>query len=186
VDDVQLLGRNVRRIRSERQLSLGALARESGLAKQTLANLESGHGNPTVETLFAVARALGIAVTWLVSEWGSPVFLQRHHEAPWDDTPGARRRALDLTYGTGHVATAVLHLTTDRTTTPALAPGTLHHVYVMSGTVLAGTAEDPQTLTAGDFIRFPGDLPHLLRASADAARVHVVTTVPQVQQFASR
>jgi len=52
-----LLGRNVRRIRGERQMSLGALARQAGLAKQTLANLESGTGNPTVETLLAVAGA---------------------------------------------------------------------------------------------------------------------------------
>jgi transcriptional regulator with XRE-family HTH domain len=36
--------------------------------KKTLANLENGNGNPTIETLFAVACAFGVGVTWLLSE----------------------------------------------------------------------------------------------------------------------
>jgi DNA-binding XRE family transcriptional regulator len=104
-------GDHVRCIRQERQLSQGGLARAAGLAKQTLANLENGTGNPTVSS------------------------------------------------------------------------GTLHHVYVISGAVLAGPAEEVQALDRGDFIRFPGDVPHVLRSSSARALVHILTTVPQVQQF---
>src|SRR3954447_22889031 len=105
---VGVVGRNVRRLRTERPLSLGAVAAQAGLAKQTLANLESGRGNPTVETLLAVSRALGVGATWLLAEWGSPVVVQRAGDAAWVDHPGGRRRELDEIVGTGEVVTGVV------------------------------------------------------------------------------
>jgi transcriptional regulator with XRE-family HTH domain len=181
--DGEVLGRNVRRIRQERQLSLGGLAQQAGLAKQTLANLESGTGNPTVQTLLSVARALGVGVNWLVTEWGSPVLVVRAGSA-WEDDPAGRRRALDRIFGSGQVVTAVLALRAGpEQERPALSPGTLHHVYVISGAVEAGPVGTTHVLREGDFIRFPGDLHHVLRALEGEALVHVVTTVPQLQQF---
>src|SRR3954453_16958730 len=107
MSDTGLVGRNVRRLRAERQLSLGALAQRAGLAKQTLANLESGAGNPTIETLFAVSRALEVGPTWLISEWASPGVVQRGGDAEWIGTPRGRRRRLDDTFGTGDVQSSL-------------------------------------------------------------------------------
>jgi transcriptional regulator with XRE-family HTH domain len=183
MSDARVVGRNVRRLRTERQISLGALAQRAGLAKQTVANLESGDGNPTIDTLLAVSRALGVGATWLLAEWGSPVIVQRAGEAIWDQTPRGRHRRLDDTFGTGDVRSSMLELTAPAAPMPAQAPGTLLHAYVISGSVLAGTADDHHQLAAGDFIRFPGDVPHLLGAGNGAATVHLVTTVPRVQQF---
>jgi transcriptional regulator with XRE-family HTH domain len=183
---VGMVGRNVRRLRTERQLSLGALAARAGLAKQTLANLESGRGNPTVETLLAVSSALGVGPTWLLAEWGSPVVVQRRADATWEESPGGRRRGLDQTFGTGQVITALVELSAPATPSPALSPGTLVHAYVVSGQVLAGPADDQHRLGAGDFLRFPADVPHVLAAVSGSATVHLVTTVPQVQQFSAR
>lgn len=179
------LGRNVRRIRQERQLTMGALAALAGLAKQTLSNLESGRGNPTVETLVAVARALGIGADWLLTEWGSPVLVRRQADAEWVNEVAGRRRTLDQIYGTGQVNTAILRLDAARGVRPPLPPGSLHHAYVVAGEVLAGPIEDLHHLERGDFIRFAGDAPHVIRAAGeDHAVLHVVTTVPQVQHFA--
>jgi transcriptional regulator with XRE-family HTH domain len=184
--DAAVVGRNVRRLRTERQLSLGVLADRAGLAKQTLANLESGRGNPTIETLLATARALGVGATWLLTEWGSPVIVHRSGEADWEDGPRDRRRRLDDIFGTGQVLTSVVQLSAPVTTAPALASGTLLHAYVLSGRVLAGTLDDQHRLAAGDFIRFPADVPHVLGASSGTAAVHLTTTVPRVQQFQPR
>jgi transcriptional regulator with XRE-family HTH domain len=186
LNGVAVVGRNVRRMRQERQLSLGDLAREAGLAKQTLSNLEGGTGNPTVETLLAVARALGVGVNWLVTEWGTPVVVRPEATARWEDTETGRRRVLDEIFGSGRVTTAVLQLDEARAQPAAPLPaGTLHHAYVVAGTALAGPSSDPQKLEVGDFIRFPGDVPHVLAAADGSALVHIVTTVPQVQQFVS-
>src|SRR5688572_10932725 len=129
MSDVGTVGRNVRRLRGERQLSLSALALQAGLAKQTLANLESGRGNPTVETLLAVSRALGVGATWLLAEWGSPVIVHRSGETPWSDVPGGRRRDLDQIFGTGEVVTSVVEFWAPAVPAAALPAGTLMHVY---------------------------------------------------------
>jgi transcriptional regulator with XRE-family HTH domain len=185
VDGAAVVGRNVRRLRQERQLSLGGLARTAGLAKQTLANLESGTGNPNVETLFAVARALDVGPTWLVSEWGSPVHVQRSTEAVWEVDGPTGTRTLSRIYGSGQVHTSVLDLERDpdHGDRPAGPAVTLLHLYVLLGDVLAGPAGEAVALAEGDFIRFPGDSSHVVAASSTTARVHLVTTVPQTQQF---
>jgi transcriptional regulator with XRE-family HTH domain len=183
MSDVDVVGRNVRRLRTERQLSLGALAERAGLAKQTLANLERDGGNPTIETLLAVARALGVRATWLLAEWGSPVVVQRNGEAAWDERDGTRHRELDQTFGTGHVVTTVVEATAPASSRPALSSGALLHAFVLTGRVIAGPLDDQHRLEKGDFIRFPGDVPHVLGAATGTATVHVVTTLPQAQQF---
>ena len=49
-------------------MSLAELARRAGLAKSTLSQLESGTGNPSLETLWALAMALDVQVSRLIGE----------------------------------------------------------------------------------------------------------------------
>jgi transcriptional regulator with XRE-family HTH domain len=184
VTDLAVLGRNVRRIRNERQLSLSTLAAQAGVAKQTLANLESGHGNPTAQTVFAVAGALGIGASTLMTEWDSPLLVRRGAAAHWTDETWGRSRTLDQIYGTGQVVTTLIEVSAARSVRPASPPGTLHHAYVIAGTALIGPVEHLQLLEPGDFIRFAGEAPHVIRAGqGNGALVHLVTTIPKVQQF---
>src|SRR5690242_21201967 len=82
-DSNQLIARNVRRFRRERAMSMGELARRSGLSKQTLSKIEQGSGNPTVETLAQLGAALDLPARRLFTEWGTPVYVQRHDEGSW-------------------------------------------------------------------------------------------------------
>src|SRR5215469_3654813 len=108
LDENQLVARNVRRFRRERAMSLGELARRSGLSKQTLSKIEQGSGNPTVETLALLGAALDVPARRLLTEWGTPVYVQRHHEAEWAEDGAWSERLLDETYGSGYVRTLVL------------------------------------------------------------------------------
>jgi transcriptional regulator with XRE-family HTH domain len=54
----QALARNLKRKRLERAISLSELARVSGVSKATLSGLERGTGNPSVDTVWALAHAL--------------------------------------------------------------------------------------------------------------------------------
>src|SRR3954452_3245440 len=56
----------LRRERERAGISLAELARRAGLAKSTLSQLEAGNGNPSVETLWALAVALGVPFSRLV------------------------------------------------------------------------------------------------------------------------
>src|SRR5262245_35142332 len=47
-------------------MSVLELSRRSGVARNTIAALERGEGNPTLETLYALADALGVALSELL------------------------------------------------------------------------------------------------------------------------
>jgi transcriptional regulator with XRE-family HTH domain len=182
----QLVARNIHRFRRERAMSLGELARRSGLSKQTLSKIEQGLGNPTVDTLAQLGDALDLPARRFLTEWGTPVYVQRHDEGSWNAHAGWAERILDETYGSGSVRTLVLTLERVGREPQVIDPhpsGTLHHLYVITGKVRAGPVSEPIDLVAGDFARFPGDTPHLLACLSDRASAHMVTTVPQVRQF---
>jgi transcriptional regulator with XRE-family HTH domain len=176
----------VRRLRRERGHSQSELARRSGLAKQTLSSIEAGEANPTVLTLTAIADALAVPVAHLLTEYGSPVLVRRVEEATWSPSPGGEFRELDQIYGFGYVRTSLLRYA--RTGDSAVAhqrhrAGTLHHAYVMSGKVSIGPVGEEITVSRGDFVRFPGDVPHATSVWSDSAVLHMVTTIPQVSQI---
>jgi len=58
-----LVGQRMREIRTERGLSIRALAEASGLAVNTLSLIENGKISPSVSTLHRAAAALGVVIT---------------------------------------------------------------------------------------------------------------------------
>jgi transcriptional regulator with XRE-family HTH domain len=54
------LARNLAGLRHARQLTQDALARAAAVPRSTIANLESGAGNPSLVVLVKVAHALGV------------------------------------------------------------------------------------------------------------------------------
>ncbi|WP_430333703.1 helix-turn-helix domain-containing protein [Rhodococcus sp. ACT016] len=190
MDSNGLIARNVQRFRNERQMSMGDLAKRANLSKQTLSKIEQGVGNPTVETIDAIAEALDVPLRRLVTEWGTRVFVVRTGEGSWVDRVGnGSTKVLDQIYGSGYVRTSLTRLRnagTDDVDALVRAPdsaGTLIHAYVIAGRVRTGPANELTDLATGDFVQFPSDVPWVLTSLTAEATVHVVTTMPQVPQF---
>lgn len=177
-----LVARNVRRFRIERSLSLGELGRVSGLSKQTLSQLELGNGNPTVETLELVSRALGVSIRALLTELGSEVRTDRRFDASWTKVGEAEVRALDQIYGSGYVSTSILRLRHDSgaVVREPRGRGSLALVYVILGSVRLGPQNALVDVEEGDFARFPAELPYHFVCLSDAATLHVTTTALQL------
>jgi transcriptional regulator with XRE-family HTH domain len=57
------VGQRIRSLREERDLSIRALARASGLSANALSMIERGRSSPSVSTLYKVAGALDIPIT---------------------------------------------------------------------------------------------------------------------------
>ena len=55
---LEVIAASLRRERGRSGLSLTEVARRAGIAKSTLSQLESGTGNPSLETLWAICVAL--------------------------------------------------------------------------------------------------------------------------------
>ncbi len=62
----------VRKHRHASGATLGEVARASGLSKTILSRIENGHGNPSVETLFRIARALELPLSALLADDEGP------------------------------------------------------------------------------------------------------------------
>src|SRR5262249_29830605 len=79
---VAQIAATLRRERTRAGISLTELARRAGIAKSTLSQLESGSGNPSVETLWALGTALGVPFSRLVDAPRPAVRVIRCGEGP--------------------------------------------------------------------------------------------------------
>jgi transcriptional regulator with XRE-family HTH domain len=61
MDMRRLVGQNVKRIRLEKKLTQEQFSDMSGFSQQYLSGLESGRRNPTVVTVYEIAKALGVS-----------------------------------------------------------------------------------------------------------------------------
>jgi transcriptional regulator with XRE-family HTH domain len=153
-------------LRTEREragISIAELARRAGVAKSTLSQLETGTGNPSIETLWSLGVALGVPFSRLVEPPAPPVRVVRAGEGPRlsaehadfvasllsAGSPHARRDLYVMELEPGQPREAEAHL-----------PGSVEHLVVAAGRVKAGPAGGPVELGPGDYITFPGDVPH--------------------------
>ncbi len=166
------IGRAVHAARAGHGLSLGELARASGLSKTILARIERGEGNPSVETLWRVSQALRLPLGALLADDGGPrvdVIPSRSGEALRSEA-GMRAWLVDAD-GRGHRSELYdleLPAGVDQRSGPHL-PGTEEVVVVVTGTLLAGPVGEEARLAPGDAVRFAADVPHRYEA-VDAAR----------------
>ncbi|WP_338119722.1 helix-turn-helix domain-containing protein [Streptomonospora nanhaiensis] len=161
----QVLAANLRVLREMAGISLSELARGSGIAKGTLSQLESGAGNPTLETVFSLSNALGVPVSSLLTERRDPdVVLVRAEDVEvfsGDAVDLRMLRRLDLTEGT-----IELYDQRFRPGRPQYSdghPGREHHI-VTSGVLRLGPPDDPFELGPGDYVCFSAEHPHFYEA----------------------
>jgi len=62
------LGKRLKRLRKERRMTLRELAKATHVSHSFIADIESGRSNPSIETLMALARALGVSLSDLTDE----------------------------------------------------------------------------------------------------------------------
>ncbi len=63
-----IIAGNLKRLRNERQLSLGKLSEICGVSKVMLGQIERGESNPTINTIWKIASGLKIPYTTLIDE----------------------------------------------------------------------------------------------------------------------
>lgn len=155
------LGRNLSTLRHTRGLTQAALARAADLPRSTIANLESGLGNPSLTVLVKVSGALGVPVDELLASPRARVRLWKAAEVTETRSGnGLRQRPLvpepapdeTMTIMTFDPAGALRG-------TPHL-PGTREYFTCLEGRVSIGVAGERYDLDPGDVLGFPGNLPH--------------------------
>lgn len=159
---------NVQSLRRQARLTLAELASTAGIGKSTLAQLESGRANPSVETLWAIAAALEVPFARLVDEEGPALRVVRAADIPVvrsAESPGWAGRSLAFNdrRGTFEIYALDLEPGTTRHADPH-QPGVVEYVLVVTGRLRAGPQSAPVEVATGDLLTFAGDVPHLYQA----------------------
>lgn len=164
-------------------MSLTSLARESGVARATLYQVESGQGNPAIGTLFAIASVLGVTLSDLVEEDDTPQ-MEVIRAADGISVIGEALEARLLRRFPNNGATFELFDFTiqsnTRTENQEHATGVFEHVLVNSGRLLAGPVENACMMRPGDYLRFRADLHHVYEAFDEPVRATLLMEYPPV------
>ncbi|MFT4394283.1 helix-turn-helix domain-containing protein [Gordonia lacunae] len=163
-DRRRAVGARISALRTQRGLSLSGLAREAGIGKGSLSELEGGHRNPTLDTLYAIAGPLGVPLSALLGEESGTEGAGPHLAA----------RLLHVEHHDDGSVTEVfwLRVTPGGTReSPAHGAGVVEHVHVVSGHLCAGRAGAEHTAGPGESLQWLSDTVHTYRSDDGALAV---------------
>jgi transcriptional regulator with XRE-family HTH domain len=178
---IEIVARNLKRIRTRRGHSLERLAKLSGVSRAMLSQIELGKSTPTISLLWKVARALEVpfaALTSVTGVHGTVVMRAAQAKLLASADASFTSRALfpfdsprkvefyELQLRPGGFEKAEAH-----------ASGTTENIVVAEGAVEIDVAGAVHLLEEGDAILFEADTAHSYRnVGAHDARLYLVMT----------
>lgn len=163
-----VIGKNLRRLRIRQGHSLERLAKQSGVSRAMLGQIETGKSAPTIVLLWKIANALHVPLAALIAAddaHGTLVFRRANAKILSSNDGRCESRALfpldvERQIEFYELRLAPLH----REEAEAHAPGTHENLVVAKGAIeIVAGLERPVTLNEGDAILFEADVPHSYR-----------------------
>jgi len=162
------VGRNVRRLRQERGVNLSDLAASAGISLAMLSRLEKGDVTPSLETLVALADALGTSAATLLKDevaQQSDAQLVPKGEGLEVVQRGTRRghtyHLLASDRGPKRVFEPYLvTLTSKSEVFPEFDHPGVEFIHILEGSLKYRHGPESYLLKPGDSLTFRGDVPH--------------------------
>jgi len=178
---VHTVGREIKRLRKLRELTLEQLASDSGVSAGLLSQVERGQGNPSFNTLVQVAHALGIPVARLVAgeQMSSPV-VRREERRRLSLGDGKLVLAEMLTPRLDSALEAIRIVTEpgySSKDTPFVHDGEEFGI-VLEGTHAVNVGGTHYVLRAGDSISYSSTIPHWYENPGDVTSVSLWVVTP--------
>jgi transcriptional regulator with XRE-family HTH domain len=162
-----IVGQNIKRLRSRRNLSLDALAKISGVSRAMLGQIETGRSVPTINVVWKIARAFEVPFSTLIAS-GSTEAIRMMPAAEAKRLTSASgdfsSRALFPFDGERRSEFYELRLKPHGVEEAEAHPlGTTENLVVVQGRLDMEIAGQHRELGPGDAIMFQADLPHIYR-----------------------
>lgn len=172
---LQSVAMNLQKWRLRRGISVSALARAANVSKSTVSELERNNGNPSLETLWALARALEIPLGFLFTDHdaSSAIRVVRRDEGNVAfEQPGYVSRLVAGWEVDGEIEIYLTEIGEDgRRSSDSHGAGVIEHALVLDGSVRIAVGDESVELGAGDLMSFPAGQPHQYEALGGPARV---------------
>lgn len=172
------IGKRIRKARLDRNISLDAMANDTGMTKELIKQIEGGKKRPSVGTLLQISKTLQLDSSFLLKdqeealEKRSDAYTKRTDNYAYTPlTPGAENKHLKafrivVDAGTRHDGVGFQHEGEE-------------FVYVLEGRVEVQVGEHVNTLNPGDSLHFNSGIKHDLRNVSDVdAQLIVVVYAP--------
>ena len=160
-----VLAANLRRERTRRGLSLSGLSRLSKIGKATLSQLESATGNPTIETVFSLSRALEMPISDLLdTRRPDTVTVVRAADTDVLRGEGVDLRPLQRIETGGVIMELYDQQVRGGSRQPSLGHAGTEHTVVQSGTLTVEVDGHRVEVGPGDYVSFDASLPHCYEA----------------------
>jgi transcriptional regulator with XRE-family HTH domain len=171
----------VREHRERARMSLSELAAAAGVAKSTLSQLEAGNANPSIETLWAIAKALGVPFGRLIEPPRPDVRVVRDGQGVRVQSSASPYAAELLLAASRRGSFELYRLTADPGPPRDAEPhsrGVVEHVLVLAGGLRVGPPAQAVELRPGDLASFAGDAPHVYETLSPGTRALLVMDYP--------
>jgi transcriptional regulator with XRE-family HTH domain len=156
------VGPRLKRIRTQRKMTLTGVGEATGISKSTLSRLETGGRRPTLELLLALSHAYRVPLDELVA-------------APPEGDPRLRlkpgrvkgRMVIPLTRQPDGMQAWKIIIPTNKST-PELRTHDGHEwIYVLSGRMRFVLGQEDWVLAAGEVVAFDTTVPHWFGSTGD-------------------
>jgi len=174
-----LLGKRIQRLRKEKELSLKALANETGFSEDFLKRVEANKITPPVGALLKISRALGV---------DSGLFLKEEEEASErrrEESYRKRTEAYSYRTLTPEARNKHLKAFSVRIEAQSEHPGVEYQhegeefVYVLEGTIEVIVGENLNRMGSGECLHFNSSIVHRLRnVGEETAELLVILYTP--------
>ena len=176
-----MIGKNIQRIRTRNNLTLNVLSERSGVSKAMLSQIESDKVNPTVATVWKIARGLGVDLNDLLGSESGPkrkFTISRNETSTQLETGnnGVTIKVLSPLEMVGDVEVYLVSFE-PKASLPSEPhyPGTEEYLTVIKGSVKVTAGGNSTDLHKGDFLVYHADIAHTIaNESATGALVHMV------------
>jgi transcriptional regulator with XRE-family HTH domain len=163
---------NLRELREQRNLSLDALARMTGVSKSMLRQIETGKSNPTLATVWKIATGLRVSFSALLRESEPEVKVRPFKEFPPIVEENGKYRLYQMTFFDPERPVETYYMEVD--------PGTVFHakghvgvveerVMVVEGQLKVTVGESEYLVEAGFSVAFIPDRAHVYQNAGEAA-----------------
>jgi transcriptional regulator with XRE-family HTH domain len=159
------VGRQIRRWRTERGLTLAKVAAAADLNVGYLSQIENDKASPSLACLSAIAGALEVPIAWFLVDETRPPEVARAADRRWREVPGGRASRVDAR-GSGDVSIVTIEVEPGRGTGVHTHAGDEHHL-VTAGRFRMTQGEHVTELGPGDYLRWDGLIPHDAEAIGD-------------------
>ena len=160
------VGRQVRRWRTERGMTLARVAEATGLNVGYLSQIENDKASPSLACLSSLAGALDVPIAWFLVDETRPPEVTRAADRRWRELPGGRASRIDAR-GSGDISIVEVTGEPGHSTGVHTHPGDEHHL-VTAGRYRMTQGPHVVELGPGDYLRWDGMVPHDAESIGDA------------------